>query len=275
MALIVFSHANSFPAGTYGVLFRSLRARGFQVQALDRFGHTEAYPVTSNWPHLVDELADFAAGAVRGHDGPVYYVGHSLGGFLSLMAACRHPRPAGRGIDGVVLLDSPLLSGWRAGVLQLAKHSGTVGRLGPGAVSRSRRQYWPDPAAAHAHFASKPLFAAWEPDVLADYIAHGICDAEDGRCTLAFDRAVETAIYNSLPHNFDRLVRRHPPPCPVAFVGGTRSTELRQVGLGMTRRVTEGHITMVEGSHLFPMEKPLETAAAVEAAIASLPRSGA
>ena len=35
MTLIVFSHANSFPATTYNVLFRHLRARGFQVRAIE------------------------------------------------------------------------------------------------------------------------------------------------------------------------------------------------------------------------------------------------
>ena len=33
MSLVVFSHANSFPASTYRVLFRQLRARGFRVRA--------------------------------------------------------------------------------------------------------------------------------------------------------------------------------------------------------------------------------------------------
>lgn len=270
MALIVFSHANSFPASTYGVLFRSLRSRGFQVRALEKFGHDPSYPVTSNWPQLVRQLNDFAEDAVRGHEGPLYYVGHSLGGFLSLMTACRHPQPAGRPIDGVLLLDSPVVSGWRAAALQLVKRTGAVGALGPGSVSRRRRQHWASRAEARAHFASKPLFAAWDPAVLDDYLAQGLRDTEDGGCTLAFDRAVETAIYNTLPHNLDRLLRRHPPPCPVAFIGGTRSAELRQVGLAMTQRVTQGRITMLEGSHLFPMEKPLETAAAVEAALRQL-----
>ncbi len=32
MSLIVFSHANSFPAGTYGVLFKKLRSRGFTME---------------------------------------------------------------------------------------------------------------------------------------------------------------------------------------------------------------------------------------------------
>jgi hypothetical protein len=46
----------------------------------------------------------------------------------------------------------------------------------------------------------------------------------------------------------------------VGFIGGTHSLEMRQVGLAMTRRVVgAGHperLQLVEGSHLFPMEKP-------------------
>ena len=274
MPLIVFSHANSYPAGTYGVLFRHLRAQGFDVAAVERFGHDPAYPVTNNWPHLVRQLADFAEHAVQGHPGPVYYVGHSLGGFLSLMTACRHPRPAGHAIDGVLLLDSPLLSGWRAALVQMAKTTGTVKSVGPGAISRRRRHRWESLDQATAHFSAKPMFAAWDPPVLADYLAHGTVDVAEGGRGLAFAPAVETAIYNALPHNLPHLLRRHPPPCPVAFIGGTRSVELRQVGLALTRRITEGRITMLEGSHLFPMEKPAETAGAIAAALQSLAPAG-
>ncbi len=46
--LIVFSHANSFGAGTYGVMFKALRTRGFNVKAIDKLGHDNKYPVTSN-----------------------------------------------------------------------------------------------------------------------------------------------------------------------------------------------------------------------------------
>jgi hypothetical protein len=49
----------------------------------------------------------------------------------------------------------------------------------------------------------------------------------------------------------------------VAFVGGTRSTEVPQVGLAATRAVTRGQIEWLEGTHLFPMEKPRETSQAV------------
>nr|MBP7960275.1 alpha/beta hydrolase [Acidovorax sp.] len=91
MAKIVFSHGNSFPAGTYNVLFAHLRQRGFEVTAVDRFGHDAQYPVTSNWPHLVQQLADFAAQQVQASGERVFLVGHSLGGILSVMAAAQHP----------------------------------------------------------------------------------------------------------------------------------------------------------------------------------------
>ena len=36
------------------------------------------------------------------------------------------------------------------------------------------------------------------------------------------------------------------------------------------QKVTRGRIAMLDGTHLFPMEKPLATAAAIEAALRNL-----
>ncbi len=51
---------------------------------------------------------------------------------------------------------------------------------------------------------------------------------------------------------------------PVAFVRGLQSNEVSQVGLGLTKKVVKlhpkGQFHTIEGSHLFPMEKPFETA---------------
>ena len=268
-ALVIFSHGNSFPGGTYSQVFQGLRAHGLAVSALDRFGHDPRYPVTSNWPHLVQQLADLAHPLVQAHNGPVYLVGHSLGGFVSLMCAARFPLLGGRGVNGVVLLDSPVLGGWKAKALAVAKHTQMVGALSPGAVSQKRRHQWPDAQAVLTHFQGKKAFAAWHPQALADYIAHGTEDQAlpegNTQRVLRFDRDVETAIYNSLPHNLDRLLRQHPLRCPVAFVGGTDSVEMKQVGMAMTRKLVrpEQHperLRLIEGTHLFPMERPQETA---------------
>lgn len=269
MTPIVFSHANSFGASTYRVLFAALKARGFAVSAIDRFGHDPQYPVTNNWPHLVKQLVDFTHAAVDQAGAPVFLVGHSLGGFLSLMAASQAPKL----VRGVLLLDAPIVGGWRATALGLVKHTQLVGSVSPGAVSRKRRNQWPDQAAALAHFQSKRSFAKWDPRVLADYVAHGTHDEVVNGQThrvLSFDRAVETAIYNTLPSNLETMLKTHPVKCPVTFMGGLRSAEMKQVGMALTQRITHGRIMMLDGTHLFPMEKPEATAAAIEAALLNL-----
>ncbi|HEY9096957.1 MAG TPA: alpha/beta hydrolase [Hydrogenophaga sp.] len=273
MSLIVFSHANSFPASTYGVLFHLLRARGFSVRAPAMLGHNPKYPVTSNWPHLVQEVAEFAAAEVAKAGEPAWLVGHSLGGFLSLMCAAQHPELGGHAVRGVLLLDSPILGGWRARTLELAKRTQLVGSISPGKISQRRRNSWPDAQAAFDHFASKTAFAKWEPKVLQDFIEHGTADVQ-GKRLLRFDRDIETRVYNTLPHNLDRLLRRHPLQCPVGFIGGTDSLEMKQVGMRMTHKVVGSQyperLEMVQGSHLFPMERPRETAAAIERVLHSM-----
>lgn len=271
--LVIFSHGNSFPASTYGVLFQSLRARGYQVSAIEKFGHDPRYPVTSNWPNLVRQLADFSSEQVRQYGQPVFLVGHSLGGFLSLMCAASYPVLGGQSVSGVVMIDSPLLGGWRARALSVAKRAKLVGSISPGAISRKRRHEWLGRDEVLAHFRSKKAFAKWDEQVLRDYIEHGTHDAVgqgQGQRLLSFDRDVETAIYNTLPDNLDQLIKLNPLKCPVTFIGGRQSVEMKQVGMAMTDKVTRGRIMMLDGSHLFPMEKPLATAAAIEAALLNL-----
>lgn len=272
MTTLIFSHGNSFPASTYRVMLDSLRARGFQVHAIEKYGHDPKYPVTDNWPHLVRQLAQFATQRRKESGGEaVWLVGHSLGGILSLMCAARHPELA----RGVVMLDSPVLSGWRAGAVRMVKRTPLMRRLSPSAVARRRRNEWDDRQAVYQHFRGKKVFAAWDPQVLRDYVDHGTIDA-DGTWQLAFDPEVESRIYETLPHNLGPLLRKHPLQCPVAFVGGIESVEMRQVGgLDATAEVAQGRVTMIEGTHLIPMERPLATAAAIEAHIRAMATTSA
>ena len=263
--LIIFSHANSFPACTYRVLFQDLRRRGYTVAAPELLGHDPALPVTDNWPNLVKELAAFASPLVAKTQQGAYFVGHSMGGYLSVMLAARHPELA----RGVVLLDSPLLGGWRSTALGVIKSTQLVGSVSPGAISRRRRNSWPSLEAALEYFQRKRAFAQWKPEVLADYVQSGTREL-DGKRILCFDRDIETQIYNTLPDNLDRLLQRRPLKCPVTFIGGTHSAEMKQVGMAMAEKVSKGRVFMLDGSHLFPMEKPITTAAAIEATLRGL-----
>ncbi|MEI8157616.1 MAG: alpha/beta hydrolase [Burkholderiales bacterium] len=260
--MIVFSHANSFPASTYRVLFRNLKARGYTVKAIEKYGHDPRYPISNNWPDVVQQLVDFARPLVDQTGEPVWLIGHSLGGFLSLMAASRNPELA----RGVVLVDSPILGGWRSTAVGVMKTTQMFGSLSPGAVSRNRRNNWPSAEAAFEHFRHKKAFAKWDDEVLRDYVAHGTLES-DGKRILSFNRQVETQFYNTVPDNLEQLLVRHPVKCLVAFIGGLASVEMRQVGMTTTEKITKGRIMMLDGSHLFPMEKPVATAAAIEAAL--------
>ena len=262
---LVFSHANGFPAGTYRQLFDIWRDAGWRVLAVEQFGHDPAFPVTSNWPRLRDQLIHHIdSHAPQG----AFLVGHSLGGLLSLLAASKRPDLA----QGLVMLDSPVFTGWRSHTVQMLKRSQLIQRLGPGKVSATRRHSWPSRQAAHDHFAAKPKFARWAPGVLDDYIHSGMRpapgksdqSAQNGEAlVLGFTREVETRIYNTLPHHLGQVLRRHPLRCPVGFIAGTRSTEVRQGGIEGARRLAGDNLLWLEGSHLYPMERPQETAQAV------------
>jgi len=257
---LVFCHANSFPGGTYGALFEAWRRAGWRVHAPGKLGHDPAFPVTNGWRHLRDEFIAFIereAGATPQQ--PVALVGHSMGGYLCLLAASRKPAL----VSGIVLLDAPIVSGWRAPAFGLLKMSGLIARGGPGKASARRRQHWPSMAAVREHFEGKALFARWDRRVLDDYLQHGFEPDGEGGVRLAFHRDVETRIYNTLPHHVPALLKRHPVRSPVGFVAGRRSAENRQLGLAYVRRLAGPRWKWIEGSHLFPMERPDETAAAV------------
>lgn len=260
--ILHFSHANGFPALTYRTLFAEL-ADDFDVRYVERIGHGGHYPITRDWSHLVEQLLDDVE---RRYEQPVWLVGHSLGGYLSLMAALKQPQL----VKGVVLLDSPVLSGWRSSALQMLQWSGLDDRFSKGAVTRARRTHWPSREEAWKHFHRKPAFARWDERMLSDYIDYGIPQTgPGGERTLAFDREIEYRIYKTVPCTLGARVA-HGAPLPIGFLAGTRSREVRHIGLDATRRLVHGRIEWVDGTHLFPMERPIETARAVQHMIATL-----
>jgi pimeloyl-ACP methyl ester carboxylesterase len=262
--LLHFTHGNSYPSGSYGRLLDELR-HDFDVRTTDMLGHDPRYPVDDNWHALVDELI----AQLERYDAPAILVGHSLGGAVAMLAAWRRPELA----RCVVMLDSPVVAGWRAHVWRLAKALGLGRKLSPGGVAERRRNIWPSRKAAYEHFMSKPIFQAWAPGALDDYLTHGLTPHPEG-VQLRFEREVEAAIYSSLPHDMGRILR-NPFPVPVGFVAGTRSQELRQAGLAATRKLVGENLVTIEGSHLYPMESPQLTARLTREMIGRLLAQGA
>ena len=261
--LIHFSHGNSYPAGSYSQFFDYLRA-DFDIRSVDMYGHDPRYPVTDGWPKLVEQLI----AQIERYREPVILLGHSLGGMLSMMAAKQRPDL----VRCVVMLDSPVVAGWRAMLVRLSKMHRWGENLSPAKFSHKRRNVWPDVAAAHAHFAGKPVFAAWAPGVLSDYLAHGLEPHPEG-VQLRFKREVETDIYRGLPHHLGSLMDGAY-PVPIGFVAGLDSEELRQAGLNATRALVGANFSEIEGTHLFPMESPEKAARLTREMIARLLKQG-
>ena len=213
--VIHFSHANGFPASTYRTIFAEL-ADDYELRFIERIGHDARFPVTRDWPHLVAQLLDDIE---YRYEQPVWLVGHSLGGYLSLMAALKKPQ----WVRGVVMLDSPVIAGWRSNVLRVTQWTGLDERLSPAAATRTRRTRWASREEAWRHFHRKPAFARWDERVLSDYIDFGIpASAADGARTLAFDRGTEYLIYKTLPQTLGSRLA-HGCPVPVGFIAGTHS----------------------------------------------------
>jgi pimeloyl-ACP methyl ester carboxylesterase len=247
--LLHFSHGNSYPGGTYSRLFQALGGH-YDVRSHDMLGHDPRFPVGDGWHHLVQELIHH----LEQYAAPPVLVGHSLGGMLSMMAAKQRPDLA----RCVVMLDAPVLAGWRAFLWRLVKMRGMGSRFSPARFSERRRTVWPDRASALQHFSAKPMFQAWAPGALEDYLEHGLTDHAEG-VQLRFEREIESMIYNTLPHHMGAIIRE-PFPLPIGFIAGTTSEELRQAGLGATRKLVGNNLAMIEGGHLYPLEKPETTA---------------
>ena len=255
-----FAHANSFPAGTYRQYFEHLSSH-FAIQALDLHAHNPRYPVQDGWHTLAQELVDeLAARYAR----PVILVGHSLGGILCLMAAQARPDL----VRCVVLLDSPVVGGWRGLLWRLLKNSPRRDRHSAAGHSQRRRQFWPSAQAAYQHYVGKEVFASWAPGVLQDYIDHGLAPHADG-VQLRFTRANETEVYRSLPHHLGALVKKRS-AVPIGFIGGSESVECRRAGLAVTRKLVGRHFRQIPGAHLFPMVSPELAAQATQEMIAAL-----
>jgi pimeloyl-ACP methyl ester carboxylesterase len=251
--IIHFAHANGFPARTYTKLFSFLEPR-FDIRYLERHAHDPKFPVTDGWPSLKDELR---VSIEKDFEKPVIGLGHSLGGILHLLVSIENPQLYKR----IILLDAPIISRFSSGGIRALKALNLMDRFSPSRMTRSRRNLWKSREDAYEHFKAKPKFAAFDDDVLRDYIEYGTIETDDG-FHLFFEPRIEAAIYRSLPHNLPSL--RGKLTVPVTYIGGVKSREARLARLSFMKNHFPIDFQFLPGSHLFPFETPRAAAAAIE-----------
>lgn len=256
---IHFAHANGFPAKTYSKLFSCLEDE-YEINFLERHAHNPKFPVTDGWERLRDELREELESR---YTHPIIGIGHSLGGILHFLAAIEKPEL----YKAIILLDAPLISRLSGAGLKLLKKTNLLDKYSPSRQTRFRRVSWQSRDEAQKHFQSKEKFARFDADVLRDYVEHAVAPAENG-FRLLFEPRIEAAIYRTLPDSFAKYRGRL--QVPAAYIGGTDSDEARMARLSFMRKNFSFSYQFIQGSHLFPLEKPQETAAVIRSIIPQL-----
>ncbi|WP_245291011.1 alpha/beta fold hydrolase [Methylobacterium aquaticum] len=240
-------HANGFNARTYRSLLAPLsdlhvlaydhRGHGGTTLPAEPEGRTDWQDVTGDLIALLDRLAS----------PPLVLIGHSMGGTAALLAAAERPERVRR----LVLLDPVIQPPERRG----EGHAG----LAEGALRR--RSHFPSREAALAAYRGRGAFRTWPEAPLADYVADGFHEAEDG-VTLACTGAWEASSYRAQGHDpWAALARLS---CPV---------EILRAETGSTCALAESagsvSVETVPGTtHFLPFEAPDRIRAAIRRAFA-------
>ena len=262
---ITFLHANGYPSGVYRQFFAALREHA----TVDAPAILEA-PADSaahqRWPMMLDQALDALQPTPPLHNAVLRHVlvGHSMGGYIALQAAVRHMNT----IRDVVLIDSPIPTGWRANLLSFAQLTGLAYKSGPAPIAARRRDTWPSRDAAREFFAGKAFVRAWNTGVLDDFIEHALVDCDQG-VTLKVPRDAERDIYAHIVHRSARkaLLRLQRGGVTVSFIAGVRSEETRLAGFAENERLFTPRFTRLPTGHLIPMEAPQACADAVLSAL--------
>lgn len=251
--IIHFAHANGFPAKTYSKLFSYLES-DFEINYLMRHAHNPKFPVTDGWERLRDELREELT---KRYSNKIVGVGHSLGGVLHLLVAAENPELYKR----IILLDAPIISRLSSGGLWIFKTLNLMDRFTPSQITRYRRNSWQSKQEVYEHFKAKPKFDTFDEDVLRDYSEHGTIETEKG-LELFFKPSIEAKIYQTLPHQLPKLKGKL--KVPISYIGGTNSREGELARLSFMKKNFDIDFYQIEGSHLFPLEKPLETSSLIK-----------
>jgi pimeloyl-ACP methyl ester carboxylesterase len=247
--IIHFAHANGFPAKTYSKLFSYLEDE-FEIGYLEHHAHNPKFPVTDSWERLRDELREEIENR---YTQKIIGIGHSLGGILHFLVAVKNPEL----YKAIVLLDAPIISRLSSLGIKFLKRFGLIEKYTPAHMTRFRRAFWHTKKEVFEHFEKKEKFASFDMDVLRDYVEYGIVETEKG-VKLSFSPKIEADIYRMIPDDLPK--HRGKLKVPAAYIGGTHSREARLARLAFMKKHLPFTFQFVEGSHLFPLEKPQETA---------------
>jgi pimeloyl-ACP methyl ester carboxylesterase len=256
--LALLHHANGFCAGVWGLVAASLRQR-YRVVAMDARGHgdssrprgVDAY----HWDRFAEDLVLVAERLVaeRGSGSVALGLGHSFGGTSFLCAAARRPGL----FERLVLVDpvTPSVD------LELDRErSARVNLLAKGA--RRRQHVFDSREQARARWATRDLFARFDPRALDLYAVHGLRERPQGGVELKCPGEVEAAVFDAGVVDVAALVPGV--EAPTLFQWARDGNFPRGVYESLAASMPSARVEDVDAGHLVPMERPDLVVEAVE-----------
>jgi pimeloyl-ACP methyl ester carboxylesterase len=250
---IVLSHGNSHCGGVWAPLVEALAGDQFTVVALDLRGHgwSEKTEAGYDWGSLRDDLV----GVVRALDfQDVFYVGHSRGGGVTLLAAAAAPERA----RGVVVYEPTVPvqvgpSGEAAPTPAPARMAEVAAR------TLRRREVFPSRDELMTYYRSRDGFREWRDDYFQSFIEYGSSVREDGSVELCMPPRSAAKLFEAT-YGFDAWRDVHCPDLPVLVLYGERSGRAgngRDPAAGIRTMFPRCESRIIAGAtHTGPMEQP-------------------
>jgi pimeloyl-ACP methyl ester carboxylesterase len=209
-----FLHGNGFCAGTYSPFLQRLSR--LRVTASDIRGHGESVfgpmPRIRHWMVFAEDLALLVRGLQQG---PVVGMGHSLGAVATMLAAAVHPEL----FSALVLIDPVVFEPLRLRRMAVLRWIGMGGRFPLAVQARRRRRVFKGKAELLRVFSGRPgAFKSWAPEFIGAYLECGFLERDVQTAVLRCDPELEAQIFESVPLDVWRYVKRL--RCPVLVIRG-------------------------------------------------------
>lgn len=255
---VVFLHANGFNARTYSSILSPL-AGALRILAVDQRGHgLSTLPAVTEgrtgWNDMRDDLLVLLETLDLEQ---VILSGHSMGGAVSVLAQAQ----AISRVKGLVLFDPVVMAGGESANSAAVAESPLV------QGAKRRRAVFESKQAVIEAYTGRGAFRTWAPQMLADYVADGFRETEDGQVTLTCAPAWEASNFSSHGHDIWSAFQAAKAPIRLlrAEQGSTTRDDPRLDAL-----VASGIMRMdvVPGTtHFLPMERPDLVQAALREAV--------
>jgi len=249
--MILFAHANGFPATTYNYFFQQMP--DYDIRFIECLG-LGGFPSYQNWRLLADELISFIETEKLGK---VIGLGHSLGAVATLFAS--HKRPDL--FQQIILLDPPFFHPSRSGLILSFRQLGLSNRIPIVKRARNRREFFANLEEARTYFTPKKLFSSFHPQAFEDYLTYGLMPhPQDDGLKLRIPAQIEADYFAHTPF----IYKKKRLPFPSYLFHSTSGEVLRPIDLSWIQRTLPNtQLQAVKGGHMFPFEFPEETAEAV------------